>query len=172
MSDSQIDTTHIELVRNYLLTLQDNICAAVEEADGKGRFREDSWSRDAGGGGRSRVMEDGAVFEKAGINFSHVFGAELPPSATAARPELTGRSFQAMGVSLVIHPHNPYVPTTHANVRFFVAEKTGADPVWWFGGGFDLTPCYGFREDAVHWHRLAKEACTPFGKDIYPRYKK
>jgi len=117
-------------------------------------------------------MEDGTVFEKAGINFSHVFGAELPPSATAARPELTGRSFQAMGVSLVIHPHNPYVPTTHANVRFFVAEKAGADPVWWFGGGFDLTPYYGFREDAVHWHRLAQEACTPFGKDIYPRYKK
>ena len=172
MSDSQINNKHIELVRNYLLTLQDNICAAIEEADGKGSFREDSWSRDAGGGGRSRVMEDGAVFEKAGINFSHVFGAELPPSATAARPELTGRSFQAMGVSLVIHPHNPYVPTTHANVRFFVAEKAGADPVWWFGGGFDLTPCYGFKEDAVHWHRLAQEACTPFGKDIYPRYKK
>jgi coproporphyrinogen III oxidase len=172
MSDSQINNTHIEHVRNYLLTLQDNICAAFEEADGKGHFREDSWSRDAGGGGRSRVMEDGTVFEKAGINFSHVFGAELPPSATAARPELTGRSFQAMGVSLVIHPHNPYVPTTHANVRFFVAEKAGADPVWWFGGGFDLTPYYGFREDAVHWHRLAQEACTPFGKDVYPRYKK
>ena len=172
MSDSQINNTDIELVRDYLLTLQDNICTAVEDTDGKGRFREDSWSRDEGGGGRSPIMEDGIVFEKAGINFSHVFGAELPPSATAARPELTGRSFQAMGVSLVIHPHNPYVPTTHANVRFFVAEKAGADPVWWFGGGFDLTPYYGFREDAFHWHRLAQEACTPFGKDIYPRYKK
>ena len=172
MSDNRINSTHIDHVRDYLLMLQDNICATFETADGKGHFLEDSWSRDEGGGGRSRVMEDGAVFEKAGINFSHVFGSQLPPSATAARPELTGRSFQAMGVSLVIHPHNPYVPTTHANVRFFVAEKAGADPVWWFGGGFDLTPCYGFREDAVHWHRLAQEACTPFGKDVYPRYKK
>lgn len=172
MSDNQINNVHIERVRDYLLALQDNICATIEKADGTGLFREDSWSRDEGGGGRSRVMEDGTVFEKAGINFSHVFGAGLPPSATAARPELTGRSFQAMGVSLVIHPHNPYVPTTHANVRFFVAEKAGADPVWWFGGGFDLTPYYGFREDAVHWHRLAQEACTPFGKDVYPRYKK
>jgi coproporphyrinogen III oxidase len=172
MPDSTINNTHIENVRNYLLTLQDNICAAIEKADGKGRFREDSWSRDAGGGGRSRVMEDGTVFEKAGINFSHVFGAGLPPSATAARPELAGRSFQAMGVSLVIHPHNPYVPTTHANVRFFVAEKAGTDPVWWFGGGFDLTPYYGFREDAAHWHRMAQEACTPFGDEVYPRYKK
>ena len=172
MPDSTINNTHIENVRDYLLTLQDNICAAIEKADGNGRFREDSWSRDAGGGGRSRVMEDGTVFEKAGINFSHVFGAGLPPSATAARPELAGRSFQAMGVSLVIHPHNPYVPTTHANVRFFVAEKAGTDPVWWFGGGFDLTPYYGFEEDAVHWHRMAQEACTPFGDEVYPRYKK
>ena len=172
MSDSSINNTHIQHVRDYLLTLQDNICAALEATDGKDRFREDSWSRDAGGGGRSRVMEDGAVFEKAGINFSHVFGAGLPPSATATRPELAGRSYQAMGVSLVIHPHNPYVPTTHANVRFFVAEKAGTDPVWWFGGGFDLTPYYGFREDAVHWHRVAQEACTPFGEDTYPRYKK
>jgi coproporphyrinogen III oxidase len=172
MSDRNINNTHIENVRDYLLTLQDNICAAIEKEDGRGRFLEDSWSRDEGGGGRSRVMECGTVFEKAGINFSHVFGAGLPPSATAARPELAGRSFQAMGVSLVIHPHNPYVPTTHANVRFFVAEKAGIDPVWWFGGGFDLTPYYGFREDAVHWHRMAQEACTAFGKDVYPRYKK
>jgi coproporphyrinogen III oxidase len=171
MSDMQIGTTQIELVRNYLVTLQDTICNALQKLDGSGGFREDSWSRDEGGGGRSRIMEGGSVFEKAGINFSHVHGAELPASATATRPELAGRSFQAMGVSLVIHPENPYVPTSHANVRFFVAEKTGADPVWWFGGGFDLTPYYGFREDAVHWHRLAKEACTPFGDDVYPRYK-
>lgn len=171
MSNNQIDNTHIEHVRTYLQTLQDTICNAFEAADGKGRFREDSWFRDEGGGGRSRVMEDGALFEKAGINFSHVFGTKLPPSATAARPELAGRSFQAMGVSLVIHPHNPYVPTTHANVRFFVAEKPGADPVWWFGGGFDLTPYYGFSEDAVHWHRLAQEACTPFGENVYAEYK-
>ncbi len=171
MADTQIGTAQIELVRNYLVTLQDTICNALQKLDSSGAFREDSWTRDEGGGGRSRVMEGGDVFEKAGINFSHVHGAELPASATATRPELAGRSFQAMGVSLVIHPHNPYVPTSHANVRFFVAEKPDADPVWWFGGGFDLTPYYGFREDAVHWHRLAKEACTPFGEDVYPRYK-
>ena len=171
MSDTQIGPTQIELVRNYLVTLQDTICNALQKLDGSGGFHEDSWSRDEGGGGRSRVMEGGSVFEKAGINFSHVHGAELPASATPTRPELAGRSFQAMGVSLVIHPENPYVPTSHANVRFFVAEKAGTDPVWWFGGGFDLTPYYGFREDAVHWHRLAKEACTPFGDNVYPRYK-
>ena len=171
MSDTQIDSIHIKQVRDYLMTLQDNICNAFERLDGSSRFREDSWSRDEGGGGRSRVMEGGTVFEKAGINFSQVYGAKLPASATASRPELAGRSFQAMGVSLVIHPHNPYVPTSHANVRFFVAEKPGAEPVWWFGGGFDMTPYYGFREDAVHWHRLAKEACTPFGDQVYPRYK-
>ena len=171
MADMSTAESQVELVREYLLSLQDNICKAFEQLDGSGRFREDSWTRDEGGGGRSRVMEDAAVFEKAGINFSHVFGATLPASATASRPELAGRSFQAMGVSLVIHPHNPYVPTSHANVRFFIAEKEGMEPVWWFGGGFDLTPYYGFVEDAVHWHRLAKEACTPFGDDIYARYK-
>ena len=171
MADMSTGESQVELVREYLLSLQDNICKAFEQLDGSGRFREDSWTRDEGGGGRSRVMEDGAVFEKAGINFSHVFGATLPASATASRPELAGRSFQAMGVSLVIHPHNPYVPTSHANVRFFIAEKEGMEPVWWFGGGFDLTPYYGFVEDAVHWHRLAKEACTPFGDDVYARYK-
>ncbi len=171
MANMSIGESQVELVRGYLLSLQDNICTAFEKLDGSGHFREDSWTRDEGGGGRSRVMEGGAVFEKAGINFSQVFGATLPASATASRPELAGRSFQAMGVSLVIHPHNPYVPTSHANVRFFIAEKEGAESVWWFGGGFDLTPYYGFVEDAVHWHRLAKEACTPFGDDVYPRYK-
>jgi len=171
MPENHIDQSHTELVRSYLLNLQDIICTALAGVDGKAGFREDSWDRNGGGGGRSRVMEGGAVFEKAGVNFSHVFGTALPPSATAARPELAGRSFQAMGVSLVIHPHNPYVPTSHANVRFFIAEKEGAAPVWWFGGGFDLTPYYGFTEDAVHWHRLAKEACTPFGDEVYPRYK-
>ncbi len=125
-----------------------------------------------GGGGRSRVLADGAVFEQAGVNFSHVFGAGLPASATAHRPELAGRTFQALGVSLVIHPRNPYVPTSHANVRFFVAEKPGAEPVWWFGGGFDLTPYYGFEEDCVHWHKTAKAACNPFGADYYLRFKK
>ncbi|MGB5475027.1 MAG: oxygen-dependent coproporphyrinogen oxidase [Gammaproteobacteria bacterium] len=166
-----IGKQHIEQVRDYLLSLQDIICDAFQRLDGRTGFIEDSWQREEGGGGRSRVMEGGAVFEKAGINFSHVYGAALPPSATASRPELAGRSFQAMGVSLVIHPHNPYVPTSHANVRFFVAEKDGADPVWWFGGGFDLTPYYGFMEDAQHWHLMAKEACTPFGDEVYPRYK-
>jgi coproporphyrinogen III oxidase len=167
-----IGQKEIELVSDYLLTLQDTICDAIQDTDGSSKFREDEWQRAEGGGGRSRVMEGGAVFEKAGINFSHVFGSELPPSATAARPELAGRSFQAMGVSLVIHPHNPYIPTTHANVRFFFAEKEDADPVWWFGGGFDLTPYYGFREDAVHWHTIAREACTPFGDEVYGNYKK
>jgi len=165
---NQVDAS---AVKNYLLQLQDTICAALETEDGGSRFREDSWSREGGGGGRSRVLEDGVVFEKAGINFSHVYGEGLPPSATAHRPELAGRTFQAMGVSLVIHPHNPYVPTSHANVRFFIAEKAGADPVWWFGGGFDLTPYYGFDEDCIHWHQVAREACQPFGDNVYARYK-
>lgn len=171
MSADTVGKHQISQVRGYLLDLQDTICAAIEKADGGKCFREDSWTREGGGGGRSRVMEDGAIFEKAGINFSHVSGDQLPPSATATRPELAGRMFQAMGVSLVIHPRNPYVPTTHANVRFLIAEKNNAEPVWWFGGGFDLTPYYGFEEDAVHWHRLAKEACTPFGEGVYPQYK-
>ena len=161
----------LQAVKGYLLGLQDHICAELAEEDGSATFREDSWDREQGGGGRSRVLENGAVIEKGGVNFSHVFGNQLPPSATAARPELAGRSFQAMGVSLVIHPKNPYVPTSHANVRFFVAEKEGEDPVWWFGGGFDLTPFYGFEEDVVHWHQTAKEACDPFGDDIYPEFK-
>jgi coproporphyrinogen III oxidase len=172
MIEKRVGNDPIEQVRDYLLKLQESICNACEKADGTGCFREDEWSRREGGGGRSRVMEEGGVFEKAGINFSHVFGSELPPSASASRPELAGRHFQAMGVSLVIHPRNPYVPTSHANVRFFIAEKHDADPVWWFGGGFDLTPYYGFRDDAMHWHRLAREACTPFGENVYPRFKK
>lgn len=159
-------------VKDYLLDLQDRICAAFESEDGAARFREDAWERPAGGGGRTRVLRNGAVFEQGGINFSHVFGDKLPPSATASRPELAGRGFQAMGVSLVMHPRNPYVPTSHANVRFFIAEKEEADPVWWFGGGFDLTPYYGFEEDAVHWHRTAGDACAAFGDDVYPRFKR
>lgn len=160
----------INAVKEYLLSLQDNICAALEQADGKASFVEDSWQREAGGGGRTRVLADGAVIEKGGVNFSHVFGDKLPASATAHRPELAGRNFQAMGVSLVIHPHNPYVPTSHANVRFFIAEKEGEEPVWWFGGGFDLTPYYGNREDCRNWHLAAKAACDPFGEEIYPRF--
>lgn len=158
-------------VKAYLLSLQANICQQLEEEDGLGRFVEDSWVREEGGGGRSRVMVDGAVIEKGGVNFSHVFGAHMPASATAHRPELAGRSFEAMGVSLVIHPTNPQVPTSHANVRFFIAEKDGEEPVWWFGGGFDLTPYYGYREDCQHWHQTAKDTCDPFGEDVYPRYK-
>lgn len=160
-----------QLVKAYLLDLQDRICAALEQADGTGRFVEDSWERAEGGGGRTRVITKGAVIEKGGVNFSHVYGAGLPASATAHRPELAGRSFEAMGVSLVIHPHNPYVPTSHANVRFFIAEKEGEEPVWWFGGGFDLTPYYGNDEDCRHWHQVAHDACAPFGEDIYPRFK-
>ena len=159
-------------IRGYLLDLQDRICAAVEAEDGVSRFAEDSWERPEGGGGRSRVLSEGSVFEQAGVGFSHVFGSGLPASATAQRPDLAGRSFEALGVSLVFHPRNPYAPTTHMNVRFFLAEKPGADPVWWFGGGFDLTPYYGFEEDAVHFHRAARAACEPFGPDIYPRYKR
>jgi len=166
-----VETPDIDAIKAYLLELQDCICAGLEEEDGEGRFREDSWQREGGGGGRSRVLEGGAVIEKGGVNFSHVHGEGLPPSATAQRPELAGRRYQALGVSLVIHPRNPYVPTSHANVRFFVAEKDGAEPVWWFGGGFDLTPYYGFVEDAQHWHRVAHEACADFGEDVYPRYK-
>jgi coproporphyrinogen III oxidase len=161
----------VEKVSQYLMHLQDAISKALQQEDGKGTFLEDTWQREEGGGGRSRVLRDGAVFESAGINFSHVHGASLPVSATAHRPELVGRSFQAMGVSLVVHPLNPYVPTSHANVRFFIAEKEGAEPVWWFGGGFDLTPYYPFEQDVVHWHSVAKQACKPFGADVYPRFK-
>ena len=167
-----MSTPDIQAVKNYLLGLQARICAELEHEDGTAQFREDSWDRPQGGGGRSRVLTEGAVFEQAGVNFSHVHGDQLPVSATAHRPELAGRHWQAMGVSLVIHPRNPYVPTSHANVRFFVAEKEGAEPIWWFGGGFDMTPYYGFEQDAVHWHRVARDACAPFGADVYPRYKK
>jgi coproporphyrinogen III oxidase len=160
-----------QAVESYLLDLQDRICQALQTADG-GVFREDLWERPEGGGGRSRVISEGEVFEKGGVNFSSVTGERLPASATAHRPELAGRHFQAMGVSLVMHPRNPYVPTSHANVRFFIAEKDGVEPIWWFGGGYDLTPYYGFDEDCVHWHRTAQQACTPFGADVYTHYKK
>ena len=165
-----MQSVDLNAIKQYLLNLQDDICAQIHEVDG-GRFIEDSWQREEGGGGRSRVLENGAVIEKGGVNFSHVFGTQLPPSATAHRPELAGRHWQAMGVSLVIHPRNPYAPTSHANVRFFVAEKEGEEPVWWFGGGFDLTPYYGDEGDVRDWHRTARDACQPFGDDIYPRFK-
>ena len=163
---SKIDT---EAVRQFLLELQENICARLAAEDGAGEFVTDRWDRGDGGGGISRVMSEGAVFEKAGVNFSHVFGKTLPPSATAARPELAGRGYQAMGVSLVVHPKNPFVPTSHANFRMFATS--GEDPVWWFGGGYDLTPYYGFIEDCEHWHRTAKEACDRLSPEYYPRFK-
>lgn len=161
-----------EAVRQYLMRLQEAICERLEALDGKARFVTDAWDRPEGGGGISRVITDGAVFEKGGVNFSRVMGEQMPPSATAHRPHLAGAPWQAMGVSLVMHPKNPYVPTSHANVRFFIATPKDAEPVWWFGGGYDLTPYYGFDEDCHHWHDIARNACQPFGSDIYPRYKK
>jgi coproporphyrinogen III oxidase len=163
----------IDAVKAYLLDLQDRICRGLETVEPMARFGEDLWEYEQGqGGGRTRVIAEGEVFEKGGVNFSHVRGQKLPAAATALRPELAGFSFQALGVSLVIHPRNPYVPTSHANVRLFVAEKNGQEPVWWFGGGFDLTPYYPFRDDVLHWHRTAKAACDPFGADVYPRFKR
>ena len=158
-------------VRGYLLDLQDRICDSLAGLDGAA-FSEDAWDRAAGGGGRSRVLANGNVFEQAGVNFSHVFGDGLPATASERRPELAGRGFQAMGVSLVVHPHNPCVPTSHANVRFFLAEAEGKAPVWWFGGGFDLTPFYPFDEDCRHWHEVARDAVSPWGEDLYPRFKR
>lgn len=161
----------IELVKAYLLQLQNTICLTLENLDGKANFVEDAWERPAGGGGITRVLTKGQLFAKAGVNFSQVSGEQLPASASAHRPELAGRNFSALGVSLVIHPDNPYIPTSHANVRFFIAEKEGEAPVWWFGGGFDLTPYYGFIEDCHHWHQTALQACQPFGQSIYPKFK-
>jgi coproporphyrinogen III oxidase len=165
------NTVDREAVRAYLTGLQATICNALEGVDGSARFRRDGWQRAEGGGGESRVLEDGALLEKGGVGFSHVRGAHMPPSATQSRPELAGAAFEAMGVSLVFHPRNPYVPTTHMNVRLFVADPPGRDPVWWFGGGFDLTPYYPFEEDARDWHEVARTLCAPFGADVYPRYK-
>ncbi len=163
----------LEQVERYLLLLQDNICSALEQEDGDARFVEDVWSYEGGkGGGRSRVLSVGGVIEQGGVNFSHVSGSSLPASATAHRPELVGRGFHAVGLSLVIHPRNPYVPTSHANVRFFIAEKGGGPPVWWFGGGMDLTPYYPMEEDVIAWHEASRAACKPFGADVYPRFKK
>lgn len=162
----------IEGVNEFLLGLQADICAGLEDLDADSKFNTDRWQREEGGCGITRVISDGGVFEKGGVNFSHVFGKSLPPSATAQRPELAGRAYQAMGVSLVMHPVNPFVPTSHANFRMFVAEKEGAEPVWWFGGGYDLTPYYGFEEDCVHWHRTARQSCEGFDQEFYPRFKK
>jgi hypothetical protein len=166
MTDAQPD---IGDIKSYLLALQDRICAGLADVDGSAGFREDAWQHGDGGGGRTRVLEQGGVFEQAGVNFSHVRGPRLPAAATARRPELAGRDFEALGVSLVVHPQNPYVPTSHMNVRFFIAGTDRRDPVWWFGGGFDLTPYYPFTDDVVHWHTTARDACQDFGADVYPR---
>lgn len=158
-------------IKTYLLGLQDRIVAALGQEDGR-PFRRDAWVRPEGGGGISALVEEGALFERGGVNFSHVMGRGLPPSATSHRPELAGRHFEAMGVSLVLHPRNPYVPTVHMNVRFFAAFHGTSEPIWWFGGGMDLTPYYGFEEDARHFHRTCREALDPFGAAYYPRFKK
>jgi coproporphyrinogen III oxidase len=159
-------------VATYLKKLQDSICQSLSDIDG-GEFVEDAWQHHSGsGGGRTRVLADGSVIEKGGVNFSHVMGNNLPPAATLKRPELSGKPFEAMGVSLVIHPKNPFAPTAHMNVRFFVAGAETDEPIWWFGGGFDMTPYYGFDEDAEHWHQSAFDACAPFGDEVYPNYKK
>lgn len=163
-----IDAARVEA---YLREVQSRLCASLEAED-DARFISDTWTREQGGGGDTRILEDGTTFERAGVGFSQVAGTQLPPAATKARPELMGRAWRAMGVSSVVHPRNPYVPTAHLNVRFFVAESPDAAPVWWFGGGFDLTPYYGFDDDARHWHTCAREACVPFGTDVYPRFKK
>jgi coproporphyrinogen III oxidase len=161
---------NVAIIKDYFAGLQGRIVAGLEALDGK-PFRSDAWTRPEGGGGLTRLIEEGNLLERGGVLFSHVTGASLPPSATAARPELAGRGFEAMGVSLVLHPRNPYVPTVHLNVRFFLAQKADAEPVWWFGGGMDLTPCYGFEEDARHFHATCKQALAPFGPDFHPRFK-
>ncbi len=157
--------------REFFTGLQQRIVGCLQDVDGK-FFRRDKWERPEGGGGLSCVLEEGNVLERGGVNYSHVFGGGLPASATAARPELSGRSFEAMGVSLVLHPRNPYAPTVHLNVRYLEARKEGAEPVWWFGGGMDLTPYYGFEEDAIHFHQTCKQALQPFGDDRHPKFKK
>ena len=163
----------IEQVKDYLLELQKTICSEVERIDGVGSFAVDNWQKENGAGyGKTNVLSDGKVFERAGVNLSYVEGFKMPRSATALRPELEGRNYRALGISLVLHPQNPYVPTSHANVRFFIAEKVGEESIWWFGGGFDLTPYYGFDEDVIHWHSEAKNACAPYGENVYPKYKK
>jgi len=159
-----------EAVIQYLRQLQETLCTEFSSMDGM-EFSSDSWQRAEGGGGTTRLLEGGKLFERAGVGVSHVMGNKLPPSASANRPELAGRGFEAMGLSLVFHPRNPYVPTTHANIRFFIARAANQPPVWWFGGGFDLTPYYGFHEDCRHWHETAKAAVEPFGDNLYPRFK-
>jgi coproporphyrinogen III oxidase len=172
MQPEKIDVnSSILQIKTFLLDLQNRICHFLEIADQQKTFREDIWAHADGGGGQTRVLEEGAHIEKAGVNFSHVLGLKLPPAATVRRPELMDCTFQALGVSVVVHPRNPFAPTSHANIRFLVCEKPGADPIWWFGGGFDLTPYYGFEEDCVHWHQTAKDACDASDKTFHTRFK-
>ena len=163
----------IEQVEKYLLNLQNDICEEFGGLDTKSSFDKDVWEREDGrGSGITRVITNGSLFEKGGVNFSIISGDNMPKSATELRPELAGRKYTALGISLVLHPDNPFIPTTHANVRFFIAENEEEEPLWWFGGGFDLTPYYGFEEDAIHWHKIASKACEPFGEKVYEKYKK
>lgn len=162
----------INSVKQYLLSFQQQFCDMLQQEDDSQQFISDRWDRPEGGGGISNAFENGKVIERAGVNFSHVYGDSLPPSATAARPELAGRRFEALGVSIIVHPRNPFAPTSHGNIRLFVAKKDGEPDIWWFGGGFDLTPFYGFDEDCVFWHQQAQQACAPYGKDVYANYKK
>lgn len=165
-------TSNTDRIRQYLTALQTHIADSIAAVDGKAQFLVDNWQRESDeGGGKTMVLTRGDVFEQAGVNFSEVTGDSLPASATAHRPELAGRNFRAMGVSLVIHPNNPHVPTSHANVRFFIAEKPGEQAIWWVGGGFDLTPYYAYTEDCIHWHQVAKQACDGFNTDTYDKYK-
>jgi coproporphyrinogen III oxidase len=165
-----IDPADAHAVLDYLNGLQDRITASIEKLDSM-KFRRDAWVRPEGGGGESRILSDGAVFERAGVSVSHVFGEKMPPSASNQRPEIAGAPFEAMGLSLVFHPRNPHAPTTHCNVRFLIARPAAGPEIWWFGGGFDLTPYYPYDEDVLHWHRCARDACQPFGTDIYEKYK-
>jgi coproporphyrinogen III oxidase len=164
------DSADASRVKGYLSELQDRITVAVEAVDGA-KFRRDRWNRPEGGGGESRIMSDGTVFERAGVSVSHVFGERMPPSASNARPEIAGAPFEAMGLSLVFHPRNPHAPTTHCNVRFLIAKPRTGPEVWWFGGGFDLTPYYPYDEDVLHWHRTARDACRVLGPNTYTKYK-
>lgn len=162
----------ISAVKLYLLQLQNSLCQTLSAEDGQADFQEDIWEHSSGGGGITRVISQGRVFEKGAVNFSHIMGNRLPPAASQRNPHLGGNPFQALGVSLILHPLNPHTPTVHLNVRFFIADTQGQAEVWWFGGGFDLTPFYGYMEDCIHWHTNARSACTPFGDDIYPRFKR
>jgi coproporphyrinogen III oxidase len=162
---------NIEFIKQYLLDLQKKICNMLEQEDGQGAFRRDAWEHHTGGGGITAVLENGALIEKAGVNFSHVQGTQLPAASTKRYPDLAHEGFQALGISTVIHPLNPYVPTCHMNVRHIQVKREDGKVTWWFGGGFDLTPYYGFVEDCMHWHKTAKAACDPFGENIYTQYK-